>query len=348
MFTRPAKERLHLELNLFQEQIRDKRESIPTPSNELDCSRAKQAFTKPSTAKEFIDQKGNTGIEYSNQYLLKLQQPLTPGSHAKVQKEQLISPGRGSSLTLVGKYGTSTVESEIEIYQLLASHPKSAQKAILQPLFSENHLYKHILHFPLMPGGNLKKQQTYLFNVLNNSKTKNAATSWLYNQIIALLEALQHLHTENFSTKTKHNKGIVHGDIKLDNILINGLGDLILADFGCAYSAAQPARQLGNISYTAPEIFANDHFTKNPIKDIEKSDNWSLGIALHCLLKNKFPCSNSEFYTHKNQTKSIYLNNGYVFRSKKVFKKIQTLFFKDSLRDVFTEKNGEETFNIPP
>ena len=289
MFTQPAKKKLRLDLKLFQEQIDCRRESISTPNNELDCSRAKQAFTKPSTQKQFIDQKGNIGIEYSNQYLLKLQEPLTPGSHAKVQKEQLVSPGKSSSISLVRKYGASTIQAEIKINQFIASHPKSVQKAILQPLFIENHLNKCILHFPLMPGGNLKKQQVYLFNTLNNFNTKNVATQWLYKQIVSLFEALKHLHTEEFSTGNMQYKGIVHGDIKPDNILINGSGDLMLADFGCAYSAIQPAKQLGSICYSAPEIFANDNFTKKSIKAIEKSDIWSLGIVLHSLLMNKFP-----------------------------------------------------------
>ncbi|MES2142447.1 MAG: protein kinase [Pseudomonadota bacterium] len=351
MFTNTnPKKRSHLTLNISQKHNElSKKEVILTPTNPLDRARIKQDFINPATSKEFIDYNGDTGIEYSNHYLLKLKYPITPGAHANIHQEQLISPGRNSSIKLVRKQGGNSIQSEIKIYQLIVSNPNSAEKSILQPLFYENTLYENTLHFPLMPGGNLKNQTDYLFNSFNDSNKKNITLIWLYKQIENLLEALDHLHTKKFYIKDHTYKGIVHGDIKLENILINNSGNLILADFDCAYPACQPAKQMGTIRYSAPEIFTNENFTKKPIKNIEKSDIWSLGIALQYLLTNEFPCfSNNLSGTKDTLSKFPFFKNEDFLVPRKRFKKTQTPFFKEGIEGFLYRKNWGETFSSSP
>jgi serine/threonine protein kinase len=319
------------------------RDPVPTPLAKLDSCRVKYAFEKPYKPTEFIDNRGGIGIEYSNQFLLKLKQPVTPGAHAKVQQEQLVSPGRNSAIELVRKQGANSVQSEIEIYQLIASNPKSVEKAILQPLYTEKTLYENILHFPLMLGGNLKKQQNYLFNAFKDPNKKHIATFWLYRQVSNLLEAINHLHTEEFSANGNKYKGIVHGDIKPDNILINCTGDLILADFGCAYPANRPAQQFGSICYCAPEIFAYKNFTKEPIKNSEKSDIWSLGVSLISLVTNKLPNFSNELYLKKNS--QLFFSNTPPNLPKKRPQESPSLFFKGGLEGNLLRKKWGEVFS---
>ncbi|MDQ8039922.1 MAG: protein kinase, partial [Rickettsiella sp.] len=349
MFANSNHPKKKLHLNLFppqKVQISNEVNNalIPTPTRKLDSCRVKQAFNKPNISKKFIDPKGNINIEYSNRYLLKIKQPITPGAHAEVYQEQLISPGRNSALELVRKIGTNSVESEIKIYQLIASNKKSAEKAILQPLFNEKNFYDNTLHFPLMRGGNLKNQTTYLFNALNDFNKKGIAIVWLYKQTIKLLEALQHLHSHKFFMKNNKYKGIVHGDIKPDNILINASGDLVLADFGCAYLTSKPAKQIGSIRYSAPEIFANECFTKKAIKNIEKSDIWSLGVTLYYLLTNQFPCFNEPF-EDSSRLEIFFLKGNTTFNTKKRFKGDQNPFFKEGLEGHLYRKKWGENFS---
>jgi len=90
-----------------------------------------------------------------------------------------------------------------------------------------------------------------------------------------ILEALAYLH----------EKGIVHGDIKLENMLINRTeGEKIpivkLCDFGLSRVLDPKTGKflmtipVGSVSYMAPEIKSNSYVD-------EKIDMWALGIVLY-------------------------------------------------------------------
>ena len=74
-----------------------------------------------------------------------------------------------------------------------------------------------------------------------------------------------------------HQRGIVHRDIKSDNILLNSKGDIKLADFGYATQLTSNRREtvskVGTVCWMAPEIVAS--YRK---KYDHKCDIWSLGI----------------------------------------------------------------------
>lgn len=93
-----------------------------------------------------------------------------------------------------------------------------------------------------------------------------------------------------------HAQGIVHGDVKLENVLIGPDGHAVLTDFGISriFNAAlrerldialtlpQETAVLGNLGsayYRAPELDAKDGVRPTPA-----SDRWALGIALYRLL----------------------------------------------------------------
>jgi aurora kinase len=70
-----------------------------------------------------------------------------------------------------------------------------------------------------------------------------------------------------------HSKGIIHRDLKLENILLTENLDARLCDFGWAIKEDHPKRRksmCGTIEYMAPEIFEKNSQTS-------KVDIWALG-----------------------------------------------------------------------
>lgn len=80
---------------------------------------------------------------------------------------------------------------------------------------------------------------------------------------------------------------IAHRDLKLDNLLLDANGRLLLADFGFAEYVGPTNRKLrllcGSPHYSAPEIFAQQEYSGTA------ADMWSLGVLLYTMLAGHFP-----------------------------------------------------------
>jgi protein-serine/threonine kinase len=86
-----------------------------------------------------------------------------------------------------------------------------------------------------------------------------------------------------------HRKGIIHRDLKSENILRTREGKIKLCDFGSASSSTNQNNALiGPHFYMAPEVW---HSTL--IID-KSSDVWSLTVNLYELISGKMPFKNSE------------------------------------------------------
>ena len=86
-----------------------------------------------------------------------------------------------------------------------------------------------------------------------------------------------------------HQKGVIHRDLKLENVLFETKAKtrIKVVDFGisgmCKGNVAEK-NDAGTLRYMAPETLKDFTSNANPAIDI-----WSIGIMLYCMVYDKFP-----------------------------------------------------------
>ena len=79
-----------------------------------------------------------------------------------------------------------------------------------------------------------------------------------------------------------HERSIIHGDVKPENVVMTKKGEAKLCDFGSASRFGQQRSNSGTLEYLAPESVLN--YPQN-----HKVDVWSLGILLFEMITGAAP-----------------------------------------------------------
>ena len=117
----------------------------------------------------------------------------------------------------------------------------------------------------LMNGGDLR------FHISRKTFTEEAVRFWMAQLGCAL--------------RYIHKQGIVHRDVKPDNVLLDSEGHVHLADFNVAsdFSPGKPlTSKSGTLVYLAPEVYRGRGYTF-------EVDWWSLGVTFYECIYNKRP-----------------------------------------------------------
>ncbi|KAF9786152.1 kinase-like domain-containing protein [Thelephora terrestris] len=94
-----------------------------------------------------------------------------------------------------------------------------------------------------------------------------------------------------------HENGMVHGDLKGANILIDGSGQARLADFGLVTIVSDPANlffpsscaQSGTVRWMSPELIDPDHCGFERSRPTKSSDCYALGMVIYETISGKLP-----------------------------------------------------------
>lgn len=153
------------------------------------------------------------------------------------------------------------IMNEINILKSLR-HPNNIK--ILETFQTDKH---HMIVMELCPGGDL------LNYVRKRRKLTEKYAKFVFKQI---MQGIAYLH---------ENK-VAHRDIKLDNILLDGHGNIKIGDFGVSRRIEENEilfEQCGTPAYIAPEIVKDMGYKGFPV------DIWSAGICLYAMLYGNVP-----------------------------------------------------------
>jgi len=92
-----------------------------------------------------------------------------------------------------------------------------------------------------------------------------------------------------------HREGVIHRDIKVDNILFDAHGNAVVADFGIARALTGYSGQTGtNMVVGTPQYFAPEQARAKPLDG--RADIYSLGVTLYRAATGRLPFEGDDWY----------------------------------------------------
>ncbi len=92
-----------------------------------------------------------------------------------------------------------------------------------------------------------------------------------------------------------HREGVIHRDIKVDNILFDAHGNAVVADFGIARALSGYSNQTGtNMVVGTPQYFAPEQARAKPLDG--RADIYSLGVTMYRAATGRLPFEGDDWY----------------------------------------------------
>ncbi|KAF5102640.1 hypothetical protein D0Z03_000385 [Geotrichum reessii] len=225
-----------------------------------------------------------------NEVISRLTSICTPGDPTKLYRN-LHKIGQGASGGVYTAYHVDTNEN-VAIKQMNLEKQPKKELIINEILVMKESSHRNIVNFidsylvegdlwvvmEYMEGGSLTDVVTY--NMMSEGQIGAVCRE--------VLQGLEHLHS----------KGVIHRDIKSDNILLSMKGDIKLTDFGfCAQineTNSKRTTMVGTPYWMAPEVVSRKEYGP-------KIDIWSLGIMAIEMIEGEPP------YLNESPIRALYL-----------------------------------------
>mmetsp|Transcript_2162 Transcript_2162/g.4437 ORF Transcript_2162/g.4437 Transcript_2162/m.4437 type:complete len:349 (-) Transcript_2162:374-1420(-) len=201
----------------------------------------------------------------------------------EILKESLGAGGYGSVIKASNKKTGQKVAAKVisthrmkqsAVLKEVSVMKKLKHDYIIELLHHEEKDHNHFIYMELAEGGELFSR------VINSGSLTEDEARKYFKQIMSAVDFM-------------HSQGVVHRDLKLENVLLDGKDNCKVCDFGLAhtYDMTKDSKPImvklhevcGSKSYCAPEVLEGLGYDGFPM------DVWSCGICLFAMLAGFFP-----------------------------------------------------------
>ncbi|KAJ3161812.1 Map microtubule affinity-regulating kinase [Geranomyces michiganensis] len=109
-----------------------------------------------------------------------------------------------------------------------------------------------------------------------------------------IISAMDHCHLAN----------VVHRDLKLENLLLNGERDILISDFGLGRTYRSDSEELMKTFCGTPNYAAVELISGIPYVGV-KSDIWAMGVVLYVMMTGRPPFSGENISALYNKIKAV-------------------------------------------
>lgn len=193
-----------------------------------------------------------------------LRKPLGKGSYGKVYEACHVKLDRAAAIKILDpKHGDPQMLKRFE------------EEARLQAQLESKHLVR-VTDCGVLPDGS----PYFVMDLVEGTSLRKV------QRPLKLERALELAENMLAGLSELHRRGVTHGDIKPENIVIGEDGEARLTDFGLARTFAdEPAAVGGTPLYMAPEMLLGDE----PASASTRTDVYAAGVVMYELLTGKLP-----------------------------------------------------------